>query len=408
MKASSDIKRALFFFGLGLVMAGGAYAITPAPSVTVGRVEFVEQSAWPGVSTTPGQWKKTTDHKFYQHNADNSDSAIAVLASGVLPVATGGTALSSTPSNGQLLIGNGTGYTLAAPTASSPITVTTGSGTLALSIADGAIANTKLSNAGFGVTTHGGISGSSVSLGGSLDLSTSAGGDASGSLDALTVAKINGSPLGTTTGASTGQILGWNGSAYAPLTSIGALLTPISGAGGFTFTALSQGALTGHLTATSRIYADSAKNNLPYVAINPGSGDLFLPILIGGIGIVSAGSWSVMSSGVGVVVPGANFLGPFSPNFSNMVVSNVACNWGVAGVGGTTGVVVQVWDNNNSAEIAHCTVGACTTSAGSPVTCNLGGASLPSGVQYVVRVKSGAADCATYPSNVVCTVELSQ
>ena len=41
-------------------------------------------------------------------------------------------------------------------------------------------------------------------------------GDATGPSNANTVAKINGSPLGTTTGATTGYVLTWNGSAWAP------------------------------------------------------------------------------------------------------------------------------------------------------------------------------------------------
>jgi hypothetical protein len=52
--------------------------------------------------------------------------------SGVLPVANGGTNLSTVPTNGQLLIGNGTGYTLASLTAGSNITITPGAGTISI------------------------------------------------------------------------------------------------------------------------------------------------------------------------------------------------------------------------------------------------------------------------------------
>lgn len=41
-------------------------------------------------------------------------------------------------------------------------------------------------------------------------------GDVTGNLGAVVVSKINGSPLGTTTGASNGQVLTWNGSAWVP------------------------------------------------------------------------------------------------------------------------------------------------------------------------------------------------
>jgi hypothetical protein len=52
--------------------------------------------------------------------------------SGVLPVAKGGTNLSSTPTNGQLLIGNGSGFTLASLTAGSNVTITPGAGTITI------------------------------------------------------------------------------------------------------------------------------------------------------------------------------------------------------------------------------------------------------------------------------------
>jgi hypothetical protein len=62
-------------------------------------------------------------------------SLAASKLTGTVAVANGGTALSSTPSNGQLLIGNGSGYTLAALTAGSGITVTNGAGSITISAA---------------------------------------------------------------------------------------------------------------------------------------------------------------------------------------------------------------------------------------------------------------------------------
>lgn len=52
--------------------------------------------------------------------------------SGILPVANGGTNLSTTPANGQLLIGNATNYTLATLTAGTAISVTNGSGSITI------------------------------------------------------------------------------------------------------------------------------------------------------------------------------------------------------------------------------------------------------------------------------------
>ena len=48
----------------------------------------------------------------------------------ITPVINGGTGLNTIPTNGQLLIGNGTGYALGTLTASTGITVTNGAGTI--------------------------------------------------------------------------------------------------------------------------------------------------------------------------------------------------------------------------------------------------------------------------------------
>ncbi len=59
---------------------------------------------------------------------------------GTLPVANGGTNVSTAPTNGQLLIGNGTGYTLGTISAGTNITVTNTAGGISIaatSVADG-------------------------------------------------------------------------------------------------------------------------------------------------------------------------------------------------------------------------------------------------------------------------------
>ena len=59
-----------------------------------------------------------------------SVNASTDITSGTLPIARGGTATGSTPTNGQLLVGNGTDYTLATLTQSHNIAVTNGAGTI--------------------------------------------------------------------------------------------------------------------------------------------------------------------------------------------------------------------------------------------------------------------------------------
>lgn len=58
----------------------------------------------------------------------------ANISSGTLGVANGGTAITTTPTNGQLLIGNGTNYTLAAPTGTAnQISIALGAGSVTFS-----------------------------------------------------------------------------------------------------------------------------------------------------------------------------------------------------------------------------------------------------------------------------------
>ena len=74
----------------------------------------------------------------------------------------GGTGISSTPSNGQLLIGNGSGYTLSTLTAGSNVTITEGSGSITIAASGGSSVS-----AGDGID----VSGSTVSV----DLKTNGG-----------------------------------------------------------------------------------------------------------------------------------------------------------------------------------------------------------------------------------------
>ena len=67
-----------------------------------------------------------------------SSGTLTLAYSGTaLPVANGGTGLTTTPANGELLIGNGTGYTKATLTAGSNVTITNASGGITIAAAGG-------------------------------------------------------------------------------------------------------------------------------------------------------------------------------------------------------------------------------------------------------------------------------
>jgi hypothetical protein len=64
-------------------------------------------------------------------------TATSINLTNAVVVSDGGTGLTSTPTNGQLLIGNGTGYTLATITAGTGISVTNGSGSITINATGG-------------------------------------------------------------------------------------------------------------------------------------------------------------------------------------------------------------------------------------------------------------------------------
>jgi len=74
-------------------------------------------------------------------SASNTSIAIGAsqVTSGTLAVARGGTGVSTIPTNGQLLIGNGTDYTLATLTQGTGITITNGSGTITIASSGGSM-----------------------------------------------------------------------------------------------------------------------------------------------------------------------------------------------------------------------------------------------------------------------------
>jgi hypothetical protein len=91
-----------------------------------------------------------TDGKlFYKDNS----GTVQVIGWKVVPVSAGGTGLTSTPTNGQLLIGNGTGYTLAGLTAGNGITVTNGAGSITVATSGDLYGTLYTTTADYTVTT---------------------------------------------------------------------------------------------------------------------------------------------------------------------------------------------------------------------------------------------------------------
>ena len=101
-----------------------------------------------------------------------TSGTLAISLSGTaLPIANGGTGLTTTPTNGQLDIGNGTGFTRAALTAGSGISVTNGSGSITIAATGGSGTVTSVGGTGTvnGITLTGTVTSSgNLTLGGTL------------------------------------------------------------------------------------------------------------------------------------------------------------------------------------------------------------------------------------------------
>ena len=193
--------------------------------------------------------------------------SLSTNVTGTLPVANGGTGVATTPTNGQLLIGNGTNYSVATITAGSGVTVTNSAG--GITIAATGSGGTVTSVAGTG-TVNGLTLTGTVTASGSLTL----GGTLSGV--SLTSAVTGTLPIGNggtgiTSTPTNGQLMIGNGTGYTAATITagsgvsvtnsaggitiaatggGGTVTSVSGSGGTTGLTLAGGPITGTGTLT--------------------------------------------------------------------------------------------------------------------------------------------------------------
>jgi hypothetical protein len=123
------------------------------------------------------------------------------------PTCMTGTGLTS----GQLIVSGG-GQAVAVANLTGDVSTNGGTATTLAANVGGA--HTFSGNVTFSNPISGSISGSAANFTGNLS------GDVTGTESATIVTKINGSALGTMTGANNGQVLAWNGTAWAPATII--------------------------------------------------------------------------------------------------------------------------------------------------------------------------------------------
>ena len=113
-----------------LRLTSGSLLTTPVAGV----VEWNGTSLY--VTQTSGSTRKQIAY------TDSNITGTSDNVTGTVNVANGGTGVSSSPSNGQLLIGNGSGYTLAQLTAGSGISITNDAGAITITSTAGGVSGT--------------------------------------------------------------------------------------------------------------------------------------------------------------------------------------------------------------------------------------------------------------------------
>jgi hypothetical protein len=177
----------------------------------------------------------------------NSDITSLTGLTTALSVGQGGTGVASTPTNGQLLIGNGTGYTVAALTAGSGISVTNSAGgiTIASTSSGGTVTSVGGTGSVNGITLSG-----TVTTAGNLTLGGALSGVSLSTQVAGTLPVANGGTGATTAGGALTSLGAYAASNPSGFTSNTGTVTSVSGSGGSTGLTLTGGAITTSGTLT--------------------------------------------------------------------------------------------------------------------------------------------------------------
>lgn len=250
-------------------------------------------------------------------------SVISITSGSALGVTSGGTGVTAIPTNGQLLIGNGTGYTLNTLGAGTGISVTNGSGTIT-------IANTGVLSFSAGTTglTPSTATTGAVSLGGTLIAGNGGTGFSSYAVGDLLYANTT-TTLAKLPDVATGNALISGGVGVAPswgkigLTTHVSGILPVANGGTGTATANANTVFAGPTTgaAAAPSFRSLVVSDIP--ALTTGSSILY------GNG---TGGFSNVTIGTGVTFVG----GTLSATGSGGTVTSVTGTAPISSSGGTT------------------------------------------------------------------------
>lgn len=194
--------------------------MTPWVGAVTGNVEFPAVFANENYRIALSQLTTST-FGFGSMALQNADAVqitggnVAVTAlSGAITIANGGTGLGDTPTDGQLLIGNGTDYTLATLTAGAGISITNTAGGITI----------DASGAGFGTVTSVGVDGGATGINFTNSPITTSGTIVMGG----TLNVASGGTGATTATAARANLSAAKSGANSDITSISGLTTPLS------------------------------------------------------------------------------------------------------------------------------------------------------------------------------------
>ena len=273
--ASAGLVNSLGLYGNGGTPFGIVNSATPAPfsgSYTILGAGVSQTAAYLQVNGSQGLP--------FQIQIDGITGLQVSHAGVTLPTplapASGGTGLSSIPANGQLLIGNGTGYTLGTLTGGPGVSITNAAGSVTIGFSGagtGTVTSVQLATGSTGLTVNGGTT-ATVTTSGAFNL-------------AGTLALASG---GTGASSIAAGIVSSTGSVLAS-TTLGAGLSYSAGT-------LSTSAFTSLAAGSGIAVSGNTITNAGIVSLAAGSG-----IAVSGNTITNAGIVS-LAAGSGIVVSG--------------------------------------------------------------------------------------------------------